>query len=255
MQRWNMEIVSWLPITIGLWSFYRGRYRLAAVCFGAAMALKIYPFIFFGLFPPRGRYREILLGVLTAVAITLIALRAMSPDVLFAFHWSGIQLQAFGKWYAASTMGLTLDHSFFAIVKCVTLPWHPDLTPLVRPYTWLVAIICLVLYFTRVWKLPVVNQILILSVLSITIPPVSFDYTLLSLYASLAILCVLALRGSAEQQTRLTPYFLLYAAILTPETYVVIHGIRFGGPLRALCLFALLLLSFKKSTALDQLHC
>jgi hypothetical protein len=255
LQRWNMEIVSWLPITIGLWSFYRGHYRVAAVCFGAATALKIYPFIFFGLFPPRGRFKEILLGLLTAAAITLIALRAMSPDVLYAFHWSGIQLQAFGQFYAASTMGLTLDHSFFAIVKCVTLPWHPDLMPLIRPYTWIEAIVCLVLYFTRIWKLPVVNQILILSILSITIPPVSFDYTLLSLYASLAILCVLALRGSPDQQIRLMPYFLLYALLLTPETYAMINGIRFGGPLRALCLLALLLLSFKKEAALEQEPC
>jgi hypothetical protein len=246
LQRGNMEVFIWLTVSLGLWSFSRGRYAWAAVCFGLATALKLYPFIFFSLFLPRRRYLDILLGVVTTVAITLVALRAMSPNLGYAFAWDSIQLQAFGKYYAASPFGLGYDHSFFALVKFATLPWHPDLTPLVRPYTWIVAISCLALYFGRIWKLPLVNQILALSVLSVTIAPVSFDYTLLSLYASLAILCVIALKTPDIEQSRLVPFFLLYAAILTPESYVVLHGARFCGELRALCLLALLILAVRR---------
>ena len=131
-------------------------------------------------------------------------------------------------------------------MKFVTLPWHPDLTPLIRPYTWLVAVTCLILYFGRIWKLPVANQILILSVISVSIPPVSYDYTLLSLYAPLAILCILALRLPDDKQRILIPYFMLYAAILTPQSYIIFHGARFGAQLRVLCLLGLLILALRE---------
>lgn len=246
LQRGNTEVFIWIAVTLGLWSFYRGHYAWAAVCFGLATAFKLYPFIFFSLFLPRYRYREIVLGAFITVAVTLIALRALSPDVAYAFRWDLNQLQAFGKYYAASTWDLGYDHSFFGLIKFVTLPWQPDLTPLIRPYTWLVAVTCLALYFGRIWKLPLANQILILSVLSISIPPVSYDYTLLSLYAPLAILCVLALYLPDDQQRILIPYFLLFAVILTPQSYIVFHGARFGAQLRALCLLALLILALRK---------
>ena len=178
LQRGNTEVLIWIAVTLGLWSFYRGHYAWAAICFGLATALKLYPFIFFGLFLPRRRYIEIVLGALVTVAVTLIGLRALSPSIGYAFHWDLGQLQAFGKYYAASPWDLGYDHSFFGLVKFVTLPWRPDLTPLVRPYTWFVAVTCLALYFGRIWKLPLANQILILSVLSVSIPPVSYDYTL-----------------------------------------------------------------------------
>jgi hypothetical protein len=246
LQRGNTEIFVWIAVTLGLWSFYRGHYAWAAVCFGLATALKLYPFIFFGLFLPRRRYREIVLGVFVTVAVTIIGLRALSPHIAYAFHWDMGQLQAFGKYYAASPWDLGYDHSFFGLVKFVTLPWHPDLTPLVRPYTRLIAVSCLALYFGRIWKLPLANQILILSVLSVSIPPVSYDYTLVSLYAPIAILCILALRLPDDKQRILIPYFMLYAAILTPQSYIIFHDARFGAQLRAICLLALLILALRK---------
>ena len=246
LQRGNTEVIIWIAVTLGLWIFYRGHYAWAAVCFGLATALKLYPFIFFGLFLPRRRYREIVLGAFVTLAMTLIGLRALSPNIEYAFHWDMGQLQAFGKYYAASTWDLGYDHSFFGLLKLVTLPWHPDLTPLIRPYTWLVAVTCLILYFGRIWKLPVANQILILSVISVSIPPVSYDYTLVSLYAPLAILCIMALRLPNDKQRILIPYFMLFAAILTPQSYVIVHGARYGAQVRVLCLLGLLVLALRK---------
>jgi hypothetical protein len=242
LQRWNTEVFLWLTVTIGLWSFYRGRYAWAAICIGVATALKLYPLIFFGLFLPRKRYLDITIGVCTAIAITVVALRALSPNIAYAFAWDNVQLQAFGKYYAAAPHNLGYDHSFLAFVKFVTLPWHPDLTFLIRPYTWFLTVVCLVLYFGRIWKLPLANQILCLSILSVCIAPVSYDYTLLSLYAALAILCVAALNTSDKEST-LVPFFLLFAAVLTPLNFVIIHGAVFSGQLRALLLVALLVMA------------
>lgn len=119
----------------------------------------------------------------------------------------------------------------------------PNLAPLVRPYTWIIAVSCLVFYFTRIHKLPLVNQVIILSVLAVTIAPVSYDYTLLSLYASLAILCLSALDTPPGDQGRFVPFFLLYAIILSPQSYIILHRAHFYGELRALCLLVLMILA------------
>ena len=130
--------------------------------------------------------------------------------------------------------------------KIITLPWRPDLTPLVRPYTWFVAVACLALYFGRIWKLPPANQILILSVLSVTFLLFPTTTRSLSLYAPLAILCILALRLPDDEQRILIPYFMLFAAILTPQSYVIFHGARYGAQVRVLCLLGLLVLALRK---------
>jgi hypothetical protein len=54
------------------------------------------------------------------------------------------------------------------------------------------------------------------------------------------MLCVTALKTSANDQSTLVPFFLLFAAVLTPLNFVVIHGTVFGGQLRVLLLVALL---------------
>jgi hypothetical protein len=246
LQRGNTEVFIWITVTLGIWSFYRGHYTWAAICLGLATSFKLYPFIFFGLFLPHRRYREFALGVFVTVVITIIALRALSPDIAYAFAWDNAHVQAFGKYFGGSAYWLGYDHSCFGLIKLATLPWHPDLTPLLRPYTWFVAVICIALYFGRMWKLPLANQILVLSVLAVSIPPVSYEYTLLELYGSLAILCVIALGIPDEKQRELIPYFMLYALILTPENYIIIRGILFGAQFRAMCLLALLILALRK---------
>lgn len=246
LQRGNIEVYVWLAVTFGLWSFYRGNYIWAAVCIGLAAAIKMYPFVFIGLFLPQRRYREAALSVFTAALVSLVALRAMSSDIWYAFHWNRIQLEAFGKYYAASPNSLGYDHSFFALVKYALVRWHVDIGPAVRPYTLIMAVICVVLYFSRIWRISPVNQILALSILSVTIAPTSYDYTLLSLYAALAILCVIAVETPAASQSRLIPFFFLFALVLTPESYAVLDGARLGGQLRAICLLALLVLALCK---------
>ena len=247
LQRWNLEVAVWLLVSLGLWAFYKQQYAWAAVLIGGATSLKLYPLIFFGLFLPRKRYSACALGVATFLVVTALSLYGIDHNIVRAYRWDSVQLQAFGRLYAASFLSLGYDHSIFALVKTATLPWLPDLTFIVRPYTLAVAIGCLILYFARIWKMPILNQMLTLSVLSVIVAPVSFDYTLLSLYPALGMLCILALRTPAEMQGQLIPFFTLFALILTPESYLVINNARFGGEFRAICLLVLLITSLRNS--------
>jgi glucan phosphoethanolaminetransferase (alkaline phosphatase superfamily) len=142
-------------------------------------------------------------------------------------------------------MDLGYDHSFFGLVKVVTLHWHPNYFAWARPYTIAVAVLCVALYFLRMWRLPLPNQILALSILSVTIAPVSYDYTLLNLYPAFAMLTVLALQEQrrASRVPHLTAYMVLFALLFTPQSYIVFHAVRHGAQLRTICLIAMLVLA------------
>jgi len=244
IQRCNIEFLVWFTSAIGVWCFFTGRTTPSAVFIGLAASLKLYPFIFLGLFLPRRKYGGFLLGIAIIVAVTL-SLYGIGPTIAAAARWNGEQMVAFSKYYAGGVMDLGYDHSFFGLVKVVTLHWHPNYFAWARPYTIAVAVLCVALYFLRMWRLPLPNQILALSILSVTIAPVSYDYTLLNLYPAFAMLTVLALQEQrrASRVPHLTAYMVLFALLFTPQSYIVFHAVRHGAQLRTICLIAMLVLA------------
>jgi hypothetical protein len=67
------------------------------------------------------------------------------------------------------------------------------ITKLARWYMGIMASGCLLLYVFRIVRLPRVNQIVILLTLSVLLPPVSADYTLVHLYPAWLILAFVTL--------------------------------------------------------------
>ncbi|HZD77652.1 MAG TPA: hypothetical protein VE218_11640, partial [Acidobacteriaceae bacterium] len=106
------------------------------------------------------------------------------------------------------------------------------------------AIGCLLLYFARIIRLPRVNQIIILLTLSVLLPPVSGDYTLVHLYAGWLILAIFALDAQPGViRSRVLPAcFLLLAIVFCPETYMIIGTAHFAGSVKALALSLLVIL-------------
>ena len=107
----------------------------------------------------------------------------------------------------------------------------------------------LVLYFARIRHLPKLNQVLILSILSVTLPPVSYDYTLLALYPPLVLLSM--------EVTRRAPfpfalrYFVLFGVLLTPLSFLTWYSNPHGAQARCLCLIAILWTALRHPIAGD----
>lgn len=248
LQRWNVEVFVWLPSMFGIWFFCTGRYRAAALCFGVATSLKLYPFMFFGLFLPRRKYGAMALGAATAILITVVSLWWIGPTLSAAFAWNSAQLQAFSKQFSGGVVALGYDHSFFGLLKFSMLHWRMDFATFSRPYTAVAACISVVLYFTRIRHMPLANQIIVLSILSVCLPPVSFDYTLVSLYGAVLMLCVMSLQAQ-KKGTRvpaLTMYLVLFALVLTPESYIVWSEARYGAQLRCFVMIVILVMALRK---------
>lgn len=189
----NMEWIIWLLVVSGLWAFLKHRGYTAAVCFGVVGALKLYPLIFIALFLPRRQHRQFALAIMVMLVVTVSSLWLVDPDL--PSSWAGTQqgIAHFGDLYVVRYQDICFDHSLFALIKNIgLLRGRPidsqHLAFLLASYLPCAALAGFAVWLLRIRRLPIINQVLCLTIATILLPPVSYDYTLLHLYAPWAML-------------------------------------------------------------------
>ncbi|HEV2619841.1 MAG TPA: hypothetical protein VGU23_07870, partial [Acidobacteriaceae bacterium] len=91
---------------------------------------------------------------------------------------------------------------------------------------------------------------LFLTVACITLPPTSYDYTLLHLYTPWVMLVFLAVsrwRDHLPVPKGLWPAFLCLALLLSPQSEIILHGERIGSQIKCLALLALAIVALRFS--------
>jgi hypothetical protein len=248
LQRGNVEIIVWTFTLAAFWAFRSDRQGISAILIGFAIALKWYPVVLLGLFFYPRRYRYIAIAIFTAVGVTIFSDLWLGPTIKIAFQETLQGAQTFIQLYALHYGDVGYDHSFFSVFKLLIYPLRPDLAANLNRYVLLAAVSATALYFLRIRKLPVINQISILLILSITLPPVSFDYTLLHLYICWGIFVIYLI--DAQRAGYSVPFgrliMGLYAFALAPHGYVIFAERRFCGQLRWIGLAALLYIFLKQ---------
>jgi uncharacterized membrane protein len=253
--RANIEIVNWIFVTFAIAALWCERWNLAGVLLGIAISLKLFPFVLLGLFLARRKYLAMIVAVGTAVAADIASLAILGPTIRIANQQIALGMQFFQSGYIAAIHKpeLPFDHSLFAIVKHaaahrgVADPVH--LARFAHWYMEIAAVGALAGYFSRVIRLPRVNQIVILLTLSVLLPPVSGDYTLVHLYAGWMVLTLVALDAEPGiVRSRVLPAcFLILAIVFCPETYMFAGAAHFAGSFKALalCVLVILLLVYR----------
>jgi hypothetical protein len=246
LERGNIELLVWMVGAVGIWAFYRGRGYSAATCFALAGAAKLYGLIFLSLFLGRKeQLRYIAFGIAMSVLFTLAALWLLCPDVLYAFH--GIQhgFQTFDSHYVAQFMphAVGYDHSLLALCKHLLWPRHDSYGAASKLYLAAVALAGIALYIWKIRTAPFVNQVMALTVATILLPPVSFDYTLLNLYTPICLLVVVATASGLTRGGKIA--LLLFALIASPMTEIITRAISWEGQLKALLLLALFIVALR----------
>jgi hypothetical protein len=253
--RANIEIVNWIFVTFAIAALWCERWNLAGVLLGIAISLKLFPFVLLGLFLARRKYLAMIVAVGTAVAADIASLAILGPTIRIANQQIALGMQFFQSGYIAAIHKpeLPFDHSLFAIVKHaaahrgVADPVH--LARFAHWYMEIAAVGALAVYFSRVIRLPRVNQIVILLTLSVLLPPVSGDYTLVHLYAGWMVLTLVALDAEPGiVRSRVLPAcFLILAIVFCPETYMFAGAAHFAGSFKALalCVLVILLLVYR----------
>ena len=99
---------------------------------------------------------------------------------------------------------------------------------------WDCALLC-----SRIRKLPLLNQILALSVCAVLLPPVSFDYTLVHLLVPVGLLCLYTAPMPWRAVAGLRLCLVCFALIFNVDAFVSLHW-RLAGEFRAVVLVVLL---------------
>jgi hypothetical protein len=247
----NMEIGVWVVVALGVWAFCKGRGYSAAACFGIAGSMKIFPLVYLGLLLATRKYREVVFAGIAAIAATLISLWLVGSDIPETWRHiqAGVALFRFSYMLHYHPGEIGFDHSAFSLVKCWLHRRGISEIPsgVLNAYLAIAAIAGTALYFLRIRYLPLINQVLCLSVASILLPPVSYDYTLMHLYIPWAMLVLFAQDQwqSGRNVAGLTAVFIALAILVSPESEFIHHIDHVGGQIKALALIALMFLGLK----------
>jgi len=242
----NIEICVWAVVALGMWALFRQRTFTAAACFGVAGAMKLFPLVYLGLLLSRRRYRETLFAVGVAAVATAASVWFIGPNFIATWRQIDSGLDEFRTTYMLHLRldEIGFDHSLFGLYKRLSpqLPPMPVLSHILTLYLAAAAATGIALYLFRIRKLPLLNQVLFLSIASILLPPVSYDYTLMHLYIPWALLALYAQSTHVRRTSApgLTAAFVCLAVLVSPETEFIQHGIVFGGQIKAVVLMVLL---------------
>ncbi len=238
IQRGNLEILIAIGLALGTWAYWRERTWTAAIVWGVFGSVKLYPLLLLAIFLSFRQYRQFFVSLLAAACSTLLSLLYIGPDLCTASVGISGSLDAFLKLYSLQIdYWIGFDHSLFALLK---LNIHNVALPsLLHGYMITVAVVMLTLYFVRIRKLPVANQLLVLTVASILFPPTSYDYTLLQLYAPFIILVFVAI-DFPQKIPGLFPVFVLLGLIFTPTNFFFYSGHGASAQIKCLLLFGLM---------------
>jgi hypothetical protein len=247
IQRANIELVLWIIVALGILAYRRNLGIVAAVLFGLAAAVKLYPIFLLGLFlkPASKRTSQDLpafaIGCLTAI-VTLVAATAYAgPTFVFAANGFIHGIGSFQGHYVdtVSRVEVAFDHSLFSPVKYWAYTHHTTPAPWTLLY-YLTAGTLTTLLFLRVRTMPSVNRIVFLVAAMVSLPPVSFDYTLVHLYLPMLLLLG-TLATARTNPTALLTLALLLFLMLPLIAIAAIHPVP-AGPIQSFALFAVLIL-------------
>ncbi|MGI4828333.1 MAG: glycosyltransferase family 87 protein [Janthinobacterium lividum] len=242
----NIELLVWTFTTTGIWAFLRGKHDAAAMLWGLAAALKLYPILLLLLCLSKRSYRALFLGAGVFVGASWLSLWWLGPTLAIAWRGSlhnvfGYQSLRISEW---SLRELVANHSFFGWWKLGALIAHMPLNRLTVPYYGvMMAFVCWA-FLIRLRTMPVANQLLAVTVCMLGLPSVSYYHTLVHLYAPLLLLVLLAIQAqrAAVHIRGLQTTMVLFIPLFAPYTLLTFpHVFLFCGMLQAIVLAFLFL--------------
>jgi hypothetical protein len=246
IQRGNIELFVWISTAVGIWAFLRDRDKTAAVLWGLAAATKLYPIILLALLVAKLRLRAFVLGLATFVAASILSTAYIGPSMSVAL-WRSVR-NVFGyQNFRTSEWNLhefAANHSAFVAVKFVAFIVGGAAGNLTNLYYLFGGLVFVALFAGRVRKMPVTNQVLVVTAFMVMLPPISYFYTLTHLYAPFLMLMFLAIRAerAGVRIPGLMGTILLFVPIFASFTiFTYPRAFLLGGLVQALMLMSLLL--------------
>jgi hypothetical protein len=254
LERANIEGVVWMASSLGLLFFACRRFTWSAIFLALATAMKLFPGPLLLLLLAKRRYRDFCLALAAFAAFTYGSLWLTGPSPLRAAQGivQGMDHLRQDQVLHFIPPDVGFDHSIWSLVKQVLHRWNPSDSALnaLLPRIYLIYGLFALAFFaaaylSRIRYLPVLNQMLALSALSVLLPFVSFDYTLVHMFAPFSILLLVLAADVSSGRLRLTYQQILFlllpfAILFTPQSYLVVSIVGYDGQVKALALLALI---------------
>jgi len=240
IERANIELILWMIVVIGILAYRKGYAVPAAILFGVAASMKLYPIFLLGLFLKRRRdLPAFAVGLVTALAATGLAIAYAGPTFSIAAHGFFTGVDRFQDHYAETVRSaeINFDHSLFSPIKYWSYVQHQSLRSLMTPY-YLCAGAFAGLLYLRVRTLPFLNRVIFLVVAMVSLPPVSYSYTLIHLYLPVVLFVAALLQTRNAPATAKVALAILLFLLLPLIALSVWQNIP-AGPIQS---FGLLLL-------------
>lgn len=246
----NIECVLWIGVAVALWAFYREMWWTSALLLGVFGSFKLYPMLLLALFIAPRKYRHIGFSLLVFVSITLVSLAFIGPSIPVAYQHVSAGIHEFSSLglslYGIPPSAIPFDHSLPGLLHLALKGHFPTILAFIlRYYMPAVALVTTVVFFTRIWNMPRVNQVLFIVLAAVFLSPISFDYTLEMLYIPWAWLALIGV--SAATQNRkidgLTPVMICFALVCSPELFIKHNGLYVYGQFKAIVIVALFYLT------------
>ena len=199
----NIEQFVWLLMMLGIVAFVRGWHYAAAVFLGIGGALKIYPLVLLLLFLPRRQYKAALLGGFVAVLLYFGAVAGFAAPMADVVREQKVNAAFMHENQIIQVAEGTIrfEHTLLSVYKQIVY-WiykathhfehgpHIDFSRAVAVYSWVAVGLFAGVYLGFVRRLPLLNQLIALTVGIVILPYISFEYTLVHLYTAFAAFLV-----------------------------------------------------------------
>jgi hypothetical protein len=249
LDRANLEGIVWIACIVGLYFFVRQRYSIAGALFALAASMKIFPAVLLLLLFARRRYKEFFLSAALIATFTLLALWITGPSIIEAAQGlskgldrNRIEVLAF------SPVTIGFEHSLFSFPKWISILSTPDIhsyenviRKMLPVYAFCAVGGFLVIYFARLRRMPVLNQVIVLAALSIMLPYSSYEYTLVHMIGPFVLLVMFLANDVASgrvelEKKQILALLLPFACLFAPMSYFILLIAGFGGQIKALSL-------------------
>jgi len=246
--RANIEGVLFPFLLLGTISFVNHRFFMAGIFFAIAASMKYYPGVLLLILLSKGKYKEFVFSVFFLLLISVIAAYGLNGGISNTYCSIYNGLSWFTDVAVLVRYNLGWEHTLFGLIKQIMfilgMESQINYANVAYLYKYAVAFIFFLLYITSIRKLPFLNQLFALTILSILLPFFSGDYTLIHLYIPWGLFVVfLAYHAESTGFTTKQVLNILIpcAIIFTPQSYLIIEGVGgFGGQLKTLTLIFLL---------------
>jgi hypothetical protein len=260
----NIEGLMAIVLFVGVIAVLRGWNWTGAALLALAGAMKLFPAIMLVLLLSKRRYKELGFGVALMAIFNYGSLAILGPSISVAQNQirDGFRFLRNNFITPRGSVQLNFSHALYMPVKFVVLlidravyyggqhgPVEHEVALVdttLSVYMVAMAVLGIALYFWRIRRLPMLNQVIALTVCAVVFTPFSSDYTLNHMLLPFSLLCFYAVEAWRAGRTvrGLQTSFACLCFILGFATFFTVHY-AFANTIRCVALCVLLVTAMR----------